>query len=376
MGSERASGQVIVGANIRRGDALDYLQITCAVPSCANGSCTWSTAQQGMSAGSSSWGDAHPAMLCQSDEAVSGIRGRVVAFTLPAPLRRTGFDYASDLEIECSQMTQAAVAGPSGQRFYPVAQAGSGTWHHPEGGFAYASPGVAPNVVQNYITPPISCRNGGYAASSISVGIANFLGQSDHPVVQAVSLFCSRLAPQPPPQPQAGTDFRVMVPGDPKWSDPNYAGVLGYFPDTWKVQSSCHGFIGDMGINTPGANTCGPGFWTSLVPGLPNSVPRQLGDVAVVFGHLAGQPFAYHSALYIGCGLYLQRNGSSNIQVSNQAFIDNFTTNEQVVYIRPLGSLATYQNELATLKPRLNPNEGPTPAYQNLITQIKNCFPN
>ena len=370
------SGQVIVGANIRRGDALDYLQISCAAPSCANGSCTWSSAQQGMSGGSASTGDAHPAMMCQSNEMVTGIRGRVVSFTVPVAGQRTGFDYASDLEIECSQMTQPAVAGSSGQRFYPVTQGGSGTWHHPEGGFAYASPGVAQNVVQNYITRPISCRRGGYGASAISIGIANFLGQSDHPVVQAVSLFCSRLAPQPPQQQAASSsnDFRVMAQGDPMWTNANYANTLGYFPGTDNAFSSCHGFVGEMQLQTPGNNLCGNGFWTNI-PRLPNGTPHQLGDIAVVYGRVAGQPFSFHSAIYIGCGLYLQRNGPSNIQVTNQTYIDNFTSNEQVFYVRPTGSIATYQSELATLKPRLNPSEGPTPAYQQLITQIKNCFP-
>src|SRR5271156_2300798 len=112
------SGQVIVGANIRRGDALDYLQISCAVPFCSSGSYTWSSPQLGMSAGNSNGGDSHPAMMCQSNEIVSGVRGRVVSFPAPVLGRRTGFDYAADLEIECSQMTSAAVSGRSGQLYY------------------------------------------------------------------------------------------------------------------------------------------------------------------------------------------------------------------------------------------------------------------
>jgi hypothetical protein len=365
------TGQVIVGASIRKGDVLDYLQITCATPSCANGSCTWSSPQPGMSAGNPAGGDAHPAMLCQPNEVLSGIRGRVLSFTVPVVNRRTGFDYASDIEIECSQMTSPAVSGPSGQRFYPVTQGGSGTWHHPEGGFANASPGVAANAIQNYITPPISCRSRGYGASSVSAGIANFLGSPDYPVVQAVSLFCPRIAPTAPSN---TADFRLMTPQDPMWSNTNYAGTTGYFPGTSNALSNCHGFVGEMGINTPGANVCGNGFLLN-VPQLPAGTPHQLGDVAVVYGRFAGKPYQYHSAIYIGCGYYLQRNGGSNIQVSNQSYIDNFTTSEQVFYVRPTGSLATYQAELATLKQTINPSDGTTAQYQQLITQIQGCFP-
>jgi hypothetical protein len=367
------SGQVIVGANIRRGDVLDCLRITCARPSCTSGSCTWSSSQPGMSAGNPDGGDAHPAMMCQSNEIVTGVRGRVLAFTAPVMGRRTGFDYAADIEIECSQMQSAAVSGPSGQRFYPVTQSGSGTWHHPEGGFEYAAPGVAANVVQNFITPPISCRGRGYGASSISVGIANFLGSADEPVVQAVSLFCPRIAPTAPSN---STDFRVMAPNDPMWTKTEYANTYGYFPGTANFYSNCHNFVGEMGLEFPGIgpNVCGNMF-NQNISQLPPGTPHQLGDVAVVYGRLAGAPFAMHSAVYIGRGIYLQRNGASDIQVSSQNYIDTLFSDGKVFYVRPSGGLATYMAKLAAMKVKINPSEGPTPAYQNLITQIKACFP-
>jgi hypothetical protein len=361
------SGQVIVGANIRRGDVLDYLQIVCAVPSCQNGSCSWSSPQLGMSAGNPAGGDPHPGMMCPSNQILSGIRGRVVSFTVPVVNQRTGFDYAADLEIECSQMTGPPVVGRSGQKLHPVSQGGA--WYQPDGGFENASPGVAANVIKNFITQPISCP--GYGATTVSVGIANFLVLPDHPVVQAVSLFCPNIAPT---QSATAGDFRVMVTGDPMWTQTNYAGTTGYFPGTGNAISNCHGFVGEMGINTPGANVCGNGFLMN-VPQLPAGTPLQLGDVAVVYGRFAGKPYQYHSAIYIGCGYYLQRNGGSDIQISDQNFINNFTTNEQVFYVRPTGSLATYQAELAMLKQRLNPSEGPTAYYQHLISQIQSCFP-
>jgi hypothetical protein len=366
------TGQVIVGANIRKGDVLDYLQITCATPSCANGSCTWSSPQPGMSAGNPDGGDAYPAMLCQPNEVLSGIRGRVLSFTVPVVNRRTGFDYASDIEIECSQMTSPAVSGPSGQRFYPVTQGGSGTWHHPQGGFANASPGVAANAIQNFITPPISCRGRGYGASSVSAGIANFLGSPDYPVVQAVSLFCPRIAPTPPSN---ASDFRLMNPQDPMWTNGDYANTLGYFPGTSAFVATCHGFVGEMGLNTPGSNLCGNGFMQNL-PKLPPGTPHQLGDVAVVYGRFAGAPFALHSAIYIGCNIYLQRNGQSNVQVNTQSSIDTFTTNEQVFYVRPSGGVDTFSAKLTAMKALINPSDGTTAQYQTILAQIKNCFPN
>jgi hypothetical protein len=414
------SGQAIVGANIRRSDALDYLQITCAAPSCANGSCTWSSPHPGMAAGSPYRGVAHPAMMCQSDEVVSGIRGRVAIFA-----ERTGFDYASDLEIECSQMTSASVTGRSGEKFYPVTRGGAGSWHHPDGGFASAAQGVAHTVSKSSVTPPISCRPGGYGATSISVGISNFLGSANQPVVQAVSLFCPRIAPtapQQPPQNIAGTsgrsqkprtgptgpqqspavtaatsgrsqksaavsttpqqtlppqqiasntiDFKLMTPDDSMWTNSNYAGILGYFPATSNTRSSCHGFVGEMGISTPGSDVCGDGYLKNLAK-LPAGTPHQLGDVAAVYG----RGVVLHTAIYLGCSLYLQRKGTSDIQVSQESYIDNFASNEQVIFLRP-GGLGTFSAKLAVLKAKIDPNDGTNAAHQALIAQIQGCFPN
>jgi hypothetical protein len=143
------SGEVMVGANIRRRDALNYMQIACATPSCLNTSCTWSSPHWGMSAGSAAGGDAHPAMMCSSNEILSGIRGRVLVFA-----GRTSFDYAADIEIECSQMKSAPVMGSSGQQLYPISIPGStGSWHHSDSGFSSAPPGPR-EVIESNITGP------------------------------------------------------------------------------------------------------------------------------------------------------------------------------------------------------------------------------
>jgi hypothetical protein len=410
-------GEVMVGANIRRRDALNSMQIACATPSCVNASCTWSSPHWGMSAGSPAGGDAHPAMMCGSNEILSGIRGRVLVFA-----GRTGFDYAADIEIECSQMKSAPVMGSSGQQLYPVSMSGStGSWHHSDGGFSSAPPGPR-EVIENNITGPISCSTRGYGATAVSAGVSAFF--EGQPAVQAVSLYCPRIAPtahpQSPPrvastakgkqngasgtsqsslldfgstvktksagastpskQPSlftaaasAGTNnFRLMTPEDSMWTNQDYAGTLGYFAGKSNPLSSCHGFIGEMGVATSGANLCGNEFMRNLPP-LPAGTTHQSGDIAIISGRIAKEP--WHSAIFIGCALYLQRNGGSNIQVISQSYLDNFISNEQVYYVRPIG-LGTFTAKLAALKAEMNPSEGTAPAYQASIARIKDCFPN
>jgi hypothetical protein len=166
-------GAAIVGARIRRGDVLDWIQIACAQPNCANGACQWAQRDWGPAAGNPQGGDPHPEMICAATEMVSGFRARVVAFTR--------FDYAADIEIECSTIAGAADA----QGLFPVS--GQGEWHHPEGGLARGTrPG---NIVRTSMTPAISCRpNGGAAAFSLGVS-ANFVDRNQR-VVQAISLYC------------------------------------------------------------------------------------------------------------------------------------------------------------------------------------------
>jgi hypothetical protein len=409
--------EVMVGVNIRRRDAINYMQIACATPSCADASCTWSSAHWGMSAGSPAGGDAHPAMMCRSNEILSGIRGRVLVFA-----GRAGFDYAADIEIECSPMKSAAVRGPSGQQFYPVSMSGStGSWHHSDGGFSSAPPGPR-EVIENNITGAISCNSRGYGATAVSVGVSAFF--EGQPAVQAVSLYCPRIAPtahsQSPPRiastvkrKQSGAsatsqsplldfgstvetnsasastaskppsqftatvlaganDFRLMTPEDSMWANHDYAGTLGYFAGKSNALSSCHGFIGEMGVATPGANLCGNEFVRNL-PHLPPGAPHQLGDIAIVQARIAKA--SWHGAIFIGCALYLQRSGGSNIQVISQSYIDNFTSNEQVYYVRPIG-LGTFTAKVAALKAEIDASEGTTAANQAAIAQIKGCFPN
>ena len=187
------TGQAIVGANLRRGDVLDFLQVACATPVCNGGNCQWSAAQWGPSGGNPSGGDAHPPMMCAQNQAVSGFRGRVVSFFT----RR--FDFAEDIEIECSQI----VAAPTAQGYVQVssgatqnsssAQSGAATWHHPEGGLSLDT--IIPRWRTNATTPIISCARRGWAATAFSLGISDFVSSR---VIQAVSLYCPAGRPSAP----------------------------------------------------------------------------------------------------------------------------------------------------------------------------------
>ena len=59
-----ASGQALVGAQIRRGDVLEYGRIACAFPHCNPSGCSWSrnSLQWGSDAGNDAGGDEQPPM--------------------------------------------------------------------------------------------------------------------------------------------------------------------------------------------------------------------------------------------------------------------------------------------------------------------------
>ncbi len=173
------NGEAIVGAKIRRGDVLDYIQVMCAAPVCAGGNCQWNGGHWGAWAGNPNGGDPHNAMICAQDEMLSGFKARVVTFTT--------LDYAADIEIQCSRIASADGAnGPF--RVTPDRP----NWHHPEGGLRIGGY-LPPNFRSTQITNVISCRPYG-GATAISTGVSNFviLGQR---VVQAVSLLCPASRP-------------------------------------------------------------------------------------------------------------------------------------------------------------------------------------
>jgi hypothetical protein len=173
-----AAGEVIAGARIRRGAVLDHLQIACARPRCDGRGCQWTSYSWGMSAGDSAGGEPHPPMICSPNEMVSGFRARTVSFTV--------FDYASDIEFECTPVASR----PTSEGFFPAGE--GNTWHHPEGGFQVEfAPEGAKGLrrTPDNISPFISCRTRGFGATAVSVGEADFVRRGQR-VVQAVSLFC------------------------------------------------------------------------------------------------------------------------------------------------------------------------------------------
>lgn len=175
------AGEAIVGARIRRGDVLDFIQVACATPVCSGGSCQWNGFYWGPWAGNPAGGDPHPPMVCNQDQMVSGFRGRIVTFT--------AFDYAADLEIQCSRIRSSD--GPNGP--FRVTR-DTPAWHHPEGGLRIGNlPG---NFIETEITNRIGCRPYG-GATAVSTGVANFVLPGKR-VVQAVSMYCPSSRPPAP----------------------------------------------------------------------------------------------------------------------------------------------------------------------------------
>lgn len=171
-------GEAIVGLRTRRGSVLDYVQINCARPVCDGRGCQWSSSYWGAAAGNSGGGDPQPPMVCGRNEIVSGIRGQTVTFTV--------FDYATDIEIECS----ALVSPSTPEGFFPLGQAGGGS----VAGLGSASDRLAPEGARGLSRTPgspfISCRVAyGFGATAVSVGESDFVRRGQR-VVQAVSLYC------------------------------------------------------------------------------------------------------------------------------------------------------------------------------------------
>jgi hypothetical protein len=185
------AGEVIAGAQVRRGDVLDFLQIACARPNCDSRGCQWQSHRWGPSAGGAG-GDPHPPMLCEQSEIVSGFRARVVTFTR--------FDYAADIEIECARM----LSSPTAQSFFPVAE--RGRWHHPEGGLQEGRSDRSPRG-RSVLTAAISCRPRGFGITAISFGESSFV-DTGRRVVQAISLYCP--AAQPGPRPRCPDNLIVL----------------------------------------------------------------------------------------------------------------------------------------------------------------------
>ena len=117
-------------------------------------------------------------MLCARNEMLSGIRGRAVTFTV--------FDYAADIEIECSPMTSpATVEGfiATGQ-VNPAAISGSRS-----GSEVFPSDGSRGLKRSSSF---ISCASEyGYGATAVSVGESDFVNRGQR-VVQALSLYCPK----------------------------------------------------------------------------------------------------------------------------------------------------------------------------------------
>jgi hypothetical protein len=170
------TGEAIVGMRIRRSNVLEFMQVLCAAPRCAAANCQWTAPPRPeASEGNPNGGMLQPEMQCDQHEMVASIKGRV--HTVSRPGVGYAFDYAADIEIECSRIT---LVSPNNM-FGVIAQAGN--WHAPQGSLTTAPGGQ--------LTGIITCRpNGGVTA--ISLGTARDIErlQQHVRVIQAVSLYC------------------------------------------------------------------------------------------------------------------------------------------------------------------------------------------
>jgi hypothetical protein len=213
------AGSAIVGMQLRSGDVLDNVQIVCATPTCANGACQWTASTYGPSAGNPSGGDLQPVMMCNQNEMVSGFRGRVVTFTV--------FDYAADIEIQCSTMTSAIPTGG-----FRVSSTG-GHWHQGQGNLNLSILPRRFRVAE--LTNRISCRPHG-GATAVATGVSDFVLPGRR-VVQAVSFYCpSSLPSAPAPSaPNANCPTSLTVAGvdnqsatvQQQWFQPSASGSGG-----------------------------------------------------------------------------------------------------------------------------------------------------
>jgi hypothetical protein len=213
------AGAAIVGMRLRRGDVLDNIQIVCATPTCANGACQWTASTYGPSAGNPSGGDLQPVMMCNQNEMVSGFRGRVIIFTV--------FDYAADIEIQCSTMTSAIPTGG-----FRVSSTG-GHWHQGQGNLNLSILPRRFRVAE--LTNRISCRPHG-GATAVATGVSDFVLPGRR-VVQAVSFYCpSSLPTAPAPSaPNANCPTSLSVAGidnqsatvQQQWFQPSLSGSGG-----------------------------------------------------------------------------------------------------------------------------------------------------
>ncbi len=107
----RGDDEAIVGARVRRGRVLDYLQIVCAAVSCDGGDCRWDRYLSTASVGDPNGGNAPVLMLCRQNEVVAGFRARVLGLF--------NLQYVEDISIQC-----APIAGPPVKSVAPVAAKG------------------------------------------------------------------------------------------------------------------------------------------------------------------------------------------------------------------------------------------------------------
>ncbi|MEP7299980.1 MAG: hypothetical protein ABI699_00505 [Caldimonas sp.] len=180
----KSLGDAIVGVRTLRSEVVDLIQVGCARIECTDDlSCSWQQLDRGAYAGMPNDKSQPAIAVCPHDSVVSGYRAR---------LRLAGggpVDYVGELQFECARVIAAAIGAGDGKPDggLPVSDS-QRSWLPlpPAEGGAPATPGDAPWQVE--------ARCAQRAATGVSVAIGTYK-PTGHPVIQALSLFCTR-APQ------------------------------------------------------------------------------------------------------------------------------------------------------------------------------------
>jgi len=166
------AGQAWVALKIKRGNAIDGVQIGCAPVRCGAGGCRWSSANWAGAAGRfDSGGNVEIGQSCPADMMITGFRGESSLQGM----------YAYDLQIECGRM-----AGPpptsfvTGYTDIPVSQENRILANRSDGLTRRAVEAVRAEV-------SASCPDAGSTALSYAMGSYSPMRI---PVVQTISIYC------------------------------------------------------------------------------------------------------------------------------------------------------------------------------------------
>jgi hypothetical protein len=193
VGALRCKPQdAMIGARIRRGTVVEFLQVVCAPVVCRSDGCLWGeggTPYLGTFAGNPQGGNLAENMFCSHGYVVAGFRASSTA----------GDGYLADVVFECARQNGQPKPGP--QVLYPIAQPGmlEDSSSSAAKGAGQPPPSSTPRIWASPIDDsgkPIAAspsrgfrvsQCGQFGATGLSVAVGRF-GQA--PAIEAFSMFC------------------------------------------------------------------------------------------------------------------------------------------------------------------------------------------